>query len=50
MKKTTEVNMNHLIAIVGMSGAGKSVVTDYLESVGWIKLYFGGITYKLSGD
>ena len=42
--------MNHLIAIVGMSGAGKSVVTDYLESVGWIKLYFGGITYKLMAE
>ena len=39
--------MNKLYAIVGMSGTGKSVVTDYLESIGWSKLYFGGITYKL---
>lgn len=39
--------MNKLIAIVGMSGTGKSVVTDYLEQIGWKKLYFGGITYKL---
>ena len=39
--------MNKCIAIVGMSGSGKSVVTDYLESIGWTKLYFGGITYKL---
>ncbi len=39
--------MNKLIAIVGMSGTGKSVITDYLESIGWNKLYFGGITYKL---
>lgn len=38
--------MNKLIAIVGMSGTGKSVITDYLESIGWNKLYFGGITYK----
>ena len=36
-----------LVAIVGMSGSGKSVVTDYLEEIGWTKLYFGGITYKL---
>ena len=39
--------MNKLIAIVGMSGSGKSIVTDYLESIGWCKIYFGGITYKL---
>ncbi|MBQ3308039.1 MAG: AAA family ATPase [Bacilli bacterium] len=39
--------MNKLIAVVGMSGVGKSVVTEYLESIGWKKLYFGGITYKL---
>ena len=39
--------MNKLIAIVGMSGSGKGVITDYLESKGWTKLYFGGITYKL---
>ena len=39
--------MNKLIAIVGMSGTGKSVVTEYLEQIGWKKLYFGGITYKL---
>ena len=39
--------MNKLIAVVGMSGTGKSVVTEYLESIDWTKLYFGGITYKL---
>ncbi len=39
--------MNKLIAVVGMSGVGKSVVTEYLESKGYTKLYFGGITYKL---
>jgi len=39
--------MNRLIAIVGMSGSGKSIATDYLEQSGWTKLYFGGITYKL---
>ena len=39
--------MNKLIAIVGMSGSGKSIVTDYLEENNWQKIYFGGITYKL---
>ena len=39
--------MNKLIAVVGMSGVGKSVVTEYLEEKGYTKLYFGGITYKL---
>ena len=39
--------MKKLIAIVGMSGTGKSIATDYLENKGWCKLYFGGITYKL---
>ena len=42
--------MNKLIAVVGMSGTGKSVVTDYLESNKWTKLYFGGITYKLMAE
>ena len=36
-----------LLAVVGMSGTGKSVVTDYLSENGWEKIYFGGITYKL---
>jgi len=39
--------MNQLIAVVGMSGSGKSIATDYLEEAGWTKLYFGGITYRL---
>ena len=39
--------MNHLFAVVGMSGTGKSVITEYLEEKGWKKIYFGGITYKL---
>ena len=39
--------LNKLIAIVGMSGSGKSIITDYLESIGWKKIYFGGITYRL---
>ena len=39
--------MSQLLAVVGMSGSGKSVATDYLEKAGWTKIYFGGITYKL---
>lgn len=39
--------MHKLIAVVGMSGSGKSIATDYLEKMGWTKLYFGGITYRL---
>ena len=42
--------MKELIAIVGMSGSGKSIATDYLEKEGWKKLYFGGITYQLMAD
>ena len=38
---------NKLIAVVGMSGTGKSVVTDYLSVHNWEKIYFGGVTYKL---
>ena len=39
-----------LIAVVGMSGTGKSVVTDYLSEHNWEKIYFGGVTYKLMAE
>lgn len=42
--------MNKLVAVVGMCGSGKSIATEYLESQGWTKLYFGGITYKLMAE
>lgn len=38
--------MNKLVAIVGMSGSGKSIASDYLESVGWNKIYFGGVVLE----
>lgn len=38
--------MNKLIAVVGMSGTGKSVATDYLEKKGYHKIYFGGVIYQ----
>lgn len=37
--------MNKLVALVGMSGSGKSIATDILEKRGWKKIYFGGVTY-----
>jgi len=35
-----------ILAIVGMSGSGKSVVVDYLTGKGYPKVYFGGMIYK----
>jgi dephospho-CoA kinase len=35
-----------ILAIVGMSGSGKSVVVDYLTKKGYPKVYFGGMIYK----
>lgn len=35
-----------IIAIVGMSGSGKSVLVDYLTGKGYPKVYFGGMIYK----
>lgn len=35
-----------MIAVVGMSGSGKSVVVDHLTEKGYPKIYFGGMIYK----
>ena len=35
-----------ILAIVGMSGSGKSVIVDYLTEKGYPKVYFGGMVYK----
>lgn len=35
-----------IIAVVGMSGSGKSVVVDCLTEKGFPKVYFGGMIYK----
>lgn len=35
-----------ILAIVGMSGSGKSVAVDYLTGKGYPKVYFGGMIYK----
>ena len=35
-----------IVAIVGMSGSGKSVAVDHLTDKGYPKVYFGGMIYK----
>ena len=35
-----------ILAVVGMSGSGKSVVVDYLTDRGMPRVYFGGMIYK----
>ena len=35
-----------ILAIVGMSGSGKSVIVDCLTNKGYPKVYFGGMIYK----
>ncbi|MBQ3469618.1 AAA family ATPase [Candidatus Saccharibacteria bacterium] len=35
-----------IVALVGMSGSGKSVAVDYLTGKGYPKVYFGGMIYK----
>jgi len=35
--------MNKIITLVGMPGAGKSFCVDYLTSLGYPKVYFGGV-------
>lgn len=38
--------MNKIIAIVGMCGSGKSIASEIFESVGFKKIYFGGVTIE----
>lgn len=38
--------MSKILAIVGMAGAGKSTVVDYLTEKGYPKVYFGGVIYE----
>ena len=35
---------NKAVAVVGMCGSGKSVLTDMFVKSGWSKVYFGGVT------
>ena len=41
-----DMNNTKILAVVGMSGSGKSVVVDYLTAKGYPKVYFGGMVYK----
>ena len=36
-----------IVAVVGMCGTGKSVVTEYFKSKGWESVYFGGVTMEV---
>ena len=38
--------MKNIVVVVGMCGVGKSVTCDYLESLGYERIYFGAITFK----
>lgn len=38
--------MKNIIALVGMCGSGKSVACEYLESLGYKRVYFGGVTME----
>lgn len=38
--------MNKVIALVGMCGTGKSVVSDFFEVRGFASIYFGGVTLE----
>lgn len=38
--------MGKIVALVGMCGSGKSVVSDMFVELGWKKIYFGGVTMK----
>ena len=40
------MNNEKILAVVGMSGSGKSVMVDYLTDKGYPKVYFGGMIYK----
>lgn len=35
-----------ILAVVGMSGSGKSVAVDHLTGLGFPKVYFGGMVYR----
>lgn len=40
------MNNVKILAVVGMSGSGKSVIVDHLTNKGYPKVYFGGMIYK----
>ena len=44
------MNDRKILAVVGMSGSGKSTAIEYLTEHGIPKIYFGGIIYKAMAD
>lgn len=45
------INKNiKIVAIVGLSGAGKSSVVDYIAEKGYPKVYFGGVLYAAMNE
>lgn len=36
--------MNKAVAVVGMCGSGKSLLSNYFCQLGWESVYFGGVT------
>lgn len=38
--------MNKIVAMVGMTGAGKSIASKYMEEQGYQMVYFGSLTYE----
>lgn len=42
--------MNRIVAVVGMCGSGKSVVTEVFRGRGWDTVYFGGVTMKILAE
>lgn len=42
--------MGNIVAIVGMCGSGKSVVTEVFTERGWKSVYFGGVTMRIIAE
>ncbi len=42
--------MGNIVAVVGMCGSGKSVVTEVFTERGWKSVYFGGVTMKVLAE
>ena len=43
-RSLTMQKSNIAVALVGMCGAGKSTMADYLQGEGWSTVYFGNVT------
>ena len=46
MPGKTNEKRSRVVAVVGMCGSGKSVVTSFFEERGWRRIYFGGVTMR----